>query len=59
MNGNLTQYIEERWLCPEKVVEYLSEQGAISDNVIEVTDIGNGESCIKILEALDNLDFLC
>jgi len=58
-DSKLAEFIEDRWLNADKVLEYLTEQNAISDNVIDLSDVGNQDDCIKLLDAIDNLDFLC
>lgn len=53
MSESLRAYIAARGLDARLVMNVLQENGVISDNAIDVADVGNGGAAISWLEKRD------
>ena len=53
MSESLRAYITARGLEARLVLNELQEHGAISDNAVDVAEVGNGGECIAWLEKRD------
>ncbi len=53
MSESLRQYIAARGLDARLVLNELQENGVISDNAVDVAEVGNGGAAIAFLEKRD------
>lgn len=53
MSESLRQYILARGLDERLVMNAMQENGVISDNAVDVADVGNGGAAISWLEKRD------
>lgn len=53
MSETLRAYIAARGLDARLVMNVLQEHGVISDNAVDVADVGNGGAAIAFLEKRD------
>ena len=53
MSESLRAYIAARGLDARLVMNFLQDNGVISDNAVSVSEVGNGGECIGWLEKRD------
>jgi hypothetical protein len=53
VSESLRAYIAARGLDARLTMNFLQDNGAISDNAVSVADVGNGGECIGWLEKRD------
>jgi len=53
MSESLRAYIAARGLDARLTMNFLQDNGVISDNAVDVADVGNGGDCIGWLEKRD------